>query len=199
MLFGCITAVCVWISYKKRPAFITALCFLIIFFIIRDADLIYHKQQQKLIVYNVPQHPAVDFIAGNTCCFAGDTSVLTDALLRNFNLNPARIRNRIYGNNNIILPTIDNIIVSWGGKTVLVLNSSVHDAAITEKIAVDIIILSGNAKISIAELQRIFDCNQFVSDSSNPSWKSWQWEKDCEHIHLRFHSVTRDGAFTLKI
>jgi competence protein ComEC len=199
ILFACIAALSTWIFHKKRSALIAALSFLILFFVIRDADLIRHKDQQKLIVYNVPQLSGIDLIAGSSCYFAGDSSVITDAFLRNFDIKPSRVKDRVYANNNILLPNIQNIIMTFGTKKILILNRSVHTSFLPGKIPVDIIILSGNAKISIAELQKIFDCKQVVADSRNPSRKCLQWKKDCEQLHLRFHSVTQDGAFALKM
>jgi hypothetical protein len=51
----------------------------------------------------------------------------------------------------------------------------------------------------MTDLQQLFDVDQIVVDGSNSQWKTAQWKKDCEQLHLRFHSVTSDGAFTMKI
>ena len=48
-------------------------------------------QQKKIIVYNVPQHKAIDFISANKYFFYGDSVLQQDGLLQNFHLKPARI------------------------------------------------------------------------------------------------------------
>ena len=41
-----------------------------------------------------------------------------------------------------------------------------------------------------------FSIVQFIYfDASNPMWKIEKWKKDCEELHLRFHSVPEQGAF----
>jgi competence protein ComEC len=67
------------------------------------------------------------------------------------------------------------------------------------KIAVDVIILCKNPKLKIAQLQNNFDFKEIVFDSSNPLWKIDQWKKDCDSLHLRFHSVPQQGAFVMDI
>jgi competence protein ComEC len=64
-----------------------------------------------------------------------------------------------------------------------------------EKIPVDIIILSGNPNIRISELAAMFNCRQYLFDSSNPLWKIRQWKKDADSLHLRHHTVSEQGAF----
>lgn len=49
------------------------------------------KSQQKIIVYNVPQRQAIDFVQGNNYLFIGDSILLQDGLLQNFHLKPGRI------------------------------------------------------------------------------------------------------------
>ena len=53
------------------------------------------NNQQKLIVYNVPQKQAIDIIKGRNYLFAGDADLLADDFVRNFHIKPARVLNRI--------------------------------------------------------------------------------------------------------
>ena len=52
-------------------------------------------KQQKLIVYNVPQHRAIDFADGNHYRFTGDSALLEEGLLQNFHLKPGRIAQQL--------------------------------------------------------------------------------------------------------
>jgi len=201
ILYGCITAVSIWLFHKKISAFITALSLLVVFLILYDVNTIYHKRQQKLVVYNVQRSSAIDLIAGRKCYFAGDTSVVTNAFLRNFNLKPLRVRESVYQSARFdLLPAINNFIFQFGSKKILVLNHSLSMQDEPEKkIPVDVVILCKNAKLSISQLQQVFILNQVVADGSNSYRKCSQWKKDCEQLHLRFHSVTSDGAFVMKL
>jgi competence protein ComEC len=201
ILYACIAAFSVWLFIKKIPAFITALSFIVAFMIMFDISSVHHKQQEKFIVYNVPRHSAIDLIAGHACCFTGDSSVITDPALRNFNLKSSRIRDGVYRDNiNSMLPRINDFIFEFGSKKILVLDRPLETPVdIRNRMPVDVIILSHNASLSIQQVQKIFDVEQVIADGSNSSWKILQWKKDCEQLHLRFHSVASDGAFTMKM
>jgi hypothetical protein len=51
----------------------------------------------------------------------------------------------------------------------------------------------------MAELNLIFDCKTYIAASNIAVWKSIQWKKDCEQLHLRFHSVAQQGAAVIKL
>jgi competence protein ComEC len=199
ILLGFVIATSVWIFYKNKTALISALSFLLTFFILRDINFIQHSQQQKLIVYNVPKYTAIDFIGGNSCCFSGDSLVITNALLRNFNLKSSRVKDRISVNKNVLLPHFDNVILNCNNKKILLLDKPVSKVKSTIKIPVDVIIINGNIHNSVRELNEIFDCKTYIAVSNIAMWKSMQWKKDCEQLHLRFHSVAQQGASVIKM
>ena len=64
-----------------------------------------------------------------------------------------------------------------------------------QKTGIDVIIVSNNPIISIADLASVFDCRQYVFDASNSLWKIDKWRKECEELHLRSYSVPQKGAF----
>ena len=189
----------IFIFYKSKTSFYTSLIFIIIFFVLRDIDFIQHRQQQKLIVYNVAQHKAVDFIAGNTCRFYGDSTVITNAVLRNFNLKSSRIKSRLSVDENILLPEFYNINLNFNHTKILLLNKSLFINDVTNKIPVNIIIISDKIKNSITDLNKLFNCKTYIVTSNVSTWQSEQWKKDCEQLHLRFHSVTQQGAAVIKL
>ena len=60
---------------------------------------------------------------------------------------------------------------------------------------IDYIIISKNPKLFIPKLALVFNVGVYIFDASNPMWKIEKWKKDCEELHLRFHSVPEQGAF----
>jgi len=198
-LSGFIIAISAWIFSKNKSTFFFGLGFLLSFFILRDINFIQHAQQQKLIVYNVPKYIAVDFISGNNCRFSGDSVVISNMLLRNFNLKQSRIKDRLSINKNILLPHCNNTILNYNNKKILLLNRTLPSSNISKKIPVDIVILCGKINNSMVELNLIFDCKTYIAASNIAVWKSIQWKKDCEQLHLRFHSVAQQGAAVIKL
>ena len=151
-------------------------------------------KQKKLIVYNVPSHKAIDFIEGNAYYFYGDSDLVEEGLLQNFHLKPARISLMLTNRNTSSLFHVNNF-VGFYGKKILMIDSAVNYKPLAEKIKVDYIIISKNPKLFISSLARVFECGVYIFDASNPLWKIEKWKKDCEELHLRFHSVSEQGAF----
>jgi competence protein ComEC len=188
----------IWLLNRSTKVVVPCLACIALFFIIRDADLIYHKRQQKMIVYNVQRQTAVDFISGISCKYAGDSIALTDATLNNFDIKSSRVKDRVYTNRNELLPNIGNYVMSVDTLKILRLDGITFPPDPVNKITVDVLMLSKNCKQTPFELSKIFNCNYIVADASVPAWKSAKWKKDFEQLHLRFHSVAQQGAFTLK-
>jgi len=155
--------------------------------------------QQKLIVYNIPRHRSIDFIKGQQYFFVGDAEVSGDAMLQHFHLRPSRISLHLSGREGPPLFTkVDNGMYFINDRKILVIDRGVifHSG---QKINVDIIIISGNPKLSIPQLASVFNCGQFVFDSSNNLWKIAKWKKDCEQLHLPCYSVPDQGAFVFDL
>jgi competence protein ComEC len=161
--------------------------------------MIQHNQQNKLIIYNIPQHSAIDIIEGNHYTFLGDSELRQDAFLKNFNLKPSRILNRISETDHLNSAILKNDLIQSAHKSIFILNKPVTSPAPTQKISVDVILLSKNPKVYIWQLESVFDCKEIVFDSNNPYWKIEKWKKDCDSLHLRFHSVPEKGAFEIEL
>ena len=152
------------------------------------------SKQKKMIVYNVPSHKAIDFIDGNFYHFVGDSDLIADGLLQNFHLKPGRISLMLTKTNTSSLFQRNNFL-GFYGKRILMIDSAINYMPLSKKINVDYIIISKNPKLFISNLVKVFECGVYIFDASNPMWKIEKWKKDCEELHLRFHSVPEQGAF----
>ncbi|QEC67070.1 ComEC/Rec2 family competence protein [Panacibacter ginsenosidivorans] len=197
MLFGIFICVCIWLMLKSSKAFITSIAFACMFFISLSFNYTERNQQEKLIVYNVPKQCAIDVIQGNHYSFTGDSILLQDGFLRNFHLKPARVLYRTEPATTNALK--ENQVTNMDGKKILLLTQSMPRQKYQTKIPVDILIIAHNPRIYINQLQQAFDCKLIVFDSSNPLWKIQLWKKDCDSLHLRFHSTPDDGAFVMDL
>lgn len=191
--------ICAWIFNRQTKYLLKALFCFCLFLVFQDADFIFHQQQQKLVVYHVPKSSAIDFISGNTVKFAGDSSVITNVFLRNFNIKPSRVKHRVYSSESILLPCIENRILDFHSKKILLLGNCRMPFYPPKKIPLHVLILSENTMLNPEEISKIFECNYVVADGSVPAWKSRKLKKQFEQLHLRFFSTAQDGAFTLKM
>ncbi len=196
LLYATVIAISAWLLNKNKNSFRLGLAALLLFALHNAFSKWQTGKQQKLIVYNVPQHRAIDFIDGNTYKFIGDSILKKDGLLQNFHLKPARIRaglNTISDSLNILFHK--NMFYQANNKRILLITEPLTFAPIEQKIDVDIIIISKNPKLYIPQLAKIFSCKQYVFDASNSLWKIGKWQKDCEVLHLQCYSIPEQGAF----
>lgn len=185
-----------WLLKKERSAFKIALLFLLLFSSMLSVNLLQVSRQKKIIVYNVPNHKAIDFVSGNKYQFLGDKDLEIAGVLKNFHLKPGRISLMAYNK----MDTIDvlyrhNNFYEIYTKRILLIDSAIAYEPVSKKIDIDYIIISKNPKLFIPKLASIFNAGIYVFDASNPIWKIEKWKTDCEELHLRFHSVPEQGAF----
>lgn len=198
LLYVSFVAISYWLLRKHTASFKIGLAAMVLFVIDHSVDVSLKSKQQKLIVYNVPQHAAIDFIQGSSYKFVGDTAVLTDNFLQNFHLKPSRTLHRIKPAQSLTILQNAYPFLLYRNVRMLVVE---HPLKFTSenKIPVDVIVLSKNPRIYINQLQKVFDCKQYVFDASNPLWKIKLWKKDCDSLHLPHYSIPEKGAFELNL
>jgi competence protein ComEC len=194
-LVAFITAFCFWLMEKKKLALHLAMLCLLVVAAIRSGSMIAAAQQQKLIVYNVPRHQAIDIVHGNTFAFIGDSDLLLDDFIRNFHIQPSRIVHRLQPSTTQ-LKGKDFIL---NNKHVLILDATLHWLPAKERQTVDVMVLSKNPKVYISSLLRTFTVKQVVIDGSVPLWKASLWQKDCDSLQIRCHNVNDKGAFVMNL
>jgi competence protein ComEC len=197
LLYGCITGTTLWWFFKNKRALIAGLASLLLFAAIRAHSFYVATHQQKLIVYNIPKMQAIDFIAGRNYYFKGDSALVHDEYLRNFHLSPSRTMHRVTITDSIPGIYSPGNFFRFGNWSVLLVDSAIRLQKPAEKIKMDLVILSKNAKVEIAQLTNLFDCQQVVIDASNSFRKTRRWKQDCTRAGIACHVVSEQGAFVL--
>lgn len=186
----------IWLIEKNKTALRWMLGCVVCFFAVQSFYRYQTMQQQKLVVYNLSQHTAIDFMLGNQYYFAGDSVLLQDGFLRNFHLKPSRIAHRTYHQPNINPNT--NSAWTINNKTILHINQSYRYDS-TVKIKADVVIVSQNPKLYLNQLQKTINCKLIVFDSSNPQWKLKYWKADCEKLGINYFCTSEQGAFVMSL
>ncbi|MEO5893422.1 MAG: ComEC/Rec2 family competence protein [Ferruginibacter sp.] len=200
LLYGVTIGFSAWFIKKNRRMFGAALVCFLAFVMVSIYKNWQIKTQQKLIVYNISQHRAIDFINGNDFNFIGDSVLLQDLMLQNFNLKPARIALQVENRGAVLKNLFHNgSFYQFNNKKILLIDGPISFDTISQKTAVDIIIISKNPAIKITQLAKVFSCGQYIFDASNSLWKIDKWQKECEELHLRSYSVPERGAFVLDV
>ncbi|MBK8609730.1 MAG: ComEC/Rec2 family competence protein [Chitinophagaceae bacterium] len=200
LLYAVVLGFSAWLIRKKKKYFYYALPALLAF-VMQLALLNWQTaKQQKIIVYHVPRHQAIDFINGNRYKFVADEALKNDGLLMNFHLKPARIDLQL-NNPGESLPVLyqQNRFFFFKNKKILLVDTTFRIPVTNRKTELDLMIFSKNSRNSIAQLVSIFNCKMFVFDASNPAWKIEQWKAECRSLGLTFYSVPDEGAFIYNI
>lgn len=198
LLYLFICCACVWLLRKTKPALFVGLASLFALIVLDAFENYASRQQHKMIVYNILQHSAIDFIAGKHYAFTGDTSLQNDSYLRNFHLKPSRTLYRIRETDNLDNLYISHPFVQVCGKRIVIMDKPFKFQT-PSKITVDAIVIAHNPKVNIAEIAAVFNCNQYIFDGSNSTWKIRQWKKDCDSLHLRNYSTSDMGAYIMSL
>jgi len=158
------------------------------------------RKQQRMIVYQSPKHMAVDFISGKNYCFLGDLELNRNERLRNYVLRPTRI----FFNATNAVSSVDafkpeKVIYGFCGKRLVIISDEINFEALSEKIVVDVLLITGNPKVNINDLAQVFQPQMIVMDASNSMWKIAKWQKACDMLLLPHYSVPEKGAFIFNI
>ncbi len=200
LLYAVVIGISAWLINKNKILLKLSLFALLAFVIVHAWDKWQIKNQQKIIVYNVPQHQAIDLVHDSEYKFIGDSVLLEDGMLQNFHLKPARVALQLDNRGNAVAGCLQQPpFYQFGKKRILVIDKPLVFEPQQQKIDVDMIIISKSPKLYIPQLAAVFNCNQYVADASNSLWKIGKWKKDCEQLHLHLHSVPEKGAFIVDL
>lgn len=195
LLYATLICMAGWLINKKRKMLSWTIAFCAGFVLLHTIQAWQVKTQHKLIVYNVPQHQAIDFAEGTNYRFVGDSVLLTDGLLQNFHLKPGRIAFQLNKKMDRIASCFNiNGFYQFGNKKIVVLDENITFES-ERKMNVDYIVISKNPKLYIPQLVKTFNCNKFIFDASNSLWKIEKWKQDCDKLNLHYHSIPEQGAF----
>jgi competence protein ComEC len=200
LLYAVVIGLSAWLIQKNKKYFLYALLSLLAFTMHSTYSKWMISNQQKIIVYNVPKYQAIDFVSGSTYQFLGDSILLEDGLLQNFHIKPARIAFQLNNRSDTLFNLFNQkLLYQYNNKKIVIINESIFIEPAETKTDIDLIIISKNPKLRIAQLLSIFNCKQFVFDASNAYWQIEKWQKECNDLNVNFFSIPAQGAFIYNI
>jgi len=197
LFFG--AGIAYWLMEKSKKGLVAGLMALLFFSILRSDSIIRAEHQQKIIVYNVPQKTAIDFIDSRKYLFVGDSSLLANDFARNFHLKPSRILYRISDTDTLHSITSSGNYINNNGKHILIIDETISFVSNSNKPVIDLLVISKKPKLYISTLARSLDIKKVVFDGSVPDWKTTYWKKDCDSLQIPWHDVTKMGAFVMNL
>jgi competence protein ComEC len=154
------------------------------------------ERRQCVWVFDIGGQRAVYFIRGNRYRYRGDAAPLQHEDMNRFHLKPAHAELVLSDSLAPLYRPADSLpLYVFSGKKILFIENSWKFNLPHKKLAVDLVVLSRNARMSIRKIDSAFAAAQYVADASNGLWKTEQWENECEELHLPCHIVHKKGAF----
>jgi len=158
------------------------------------------RNQKRIVVYHSPRYMAADFIMGKHYLFLGDSALDKNELLRNYVLRPSRI---FWGATSALSSADafkpEKVIYGFCGKRLAIISDERNFEALSKRIAIDVLLITGNPKLNINDLAQVFQPQVIVMDASNSMWKIAKWQKACDTLLLPHYSVPEKGAFIFNI
>ena len=200
LLYTTVIACGAWLIKKQKKYFQVAIVALLAFAAQNSFNKWQTGKQQKLIIYNVPQHQAIDFIYGSHYKFIGDSVLLENSLLQNFHLKPGRISQQLNRRTDS-LPAFfrQNMFYHFNNKKILIVDKPIKFNDLHQKVELDLLIISKNPALKITQIVKAFNCKLVVFDASNPAWKIEKWKQECKSLQVKFYSIPAEGAFVYNI
>ncbi len=200
LLYLFILSICGWLLFQNKRSFRFAIIFLLCFTALQSIAQLRLRKQARMLVYNIPRCQAIDFISRDRYQFVGDTALLQDAMLQNFHLKPARISMQLQKQPGSV-PNLHRVKNGWQffGKKILLVDSVLAFQPLTNKLPIDVLIISKNPSLNITDITNTIKPSIIVFDSSNSLWKIAKWKKECLALALPCFSIPEQGAFVLDI
>lgn len=155
---------------------------------------------QKMMIYNIPGHTAIDFIANGNTYFVGDTVIKQDRSKTAFHIQPNRT---IGGVSSVLAGTPVHkrfegcSLMVWGGKTILHVTGS--EFRVPDKSEVDYLVISNNAILDLSEIAELVSAKEIILDSSNSFYNADRIVSESKKTGIKVYSILHQGAFNLTI
>lgn len=198
-LLAAITGFAYWLMTRFVKGLTGALFAFLCFSGLRSWSFYQCNQQEQLIIYQVPRGSALDIIKGRRYLFIGDSSLQADDATRNFHLQPARILFRVKEATQLPGLLRQGPCLQVGGRKILLLRQPLYSRLPGKRMAIDLLVVSGNYATEKTVLNRILQPDQVVLDGSVPFWRVQSWKKILDSLHIPCHAVSESGAFVMKL
>jgi competence protein ComEC len=198
LLMGIIIAFILLIEYKKFYYSVAALVGVIFFSILQWNHFIQKINLQKITVYNVRGHSAVDFMDRGDTYFLTDSVLQRDAAKIRFHIRPNRLEAGTYEvhaqfGQPFIQPLPGAQLIRWHKMTIVHVTGK--HFVLPPGFQPDWLVIGNNSLKDIARLSSQLDHTKIILDSSNSFGFANRFLERHRNLKLKVYSVLHEGAF----
>jgi competence protein ComEC len=184
---------------RKKFEYLYAACFFTMVFVVAQwTHYAANNQIDKITVYKVGGHGAIDLISRGQTFFITDSLLHANADKIRFHIRPNRLICGVESISTKVDATLlrefaDGKLIAWNGKTILLVTGK--QFVLPTNIFADVVIVSNNAVRDLNVLKPVMGSGQLVLDGSNSFYYSEKILKQAALVNINAHSVLHNGAF----
>ena len=206
------------IAYRKFKYIAMGSGFIILFlcstFLLNYTDL----EQRSIIIYNIPKFSAINFIDGKDNILLSDIKLTQNRSKLMFHVQNNWINNGVSNEKVVLLDHLhkkhslsniyrisnDNLFskrnyFQFYASKIAIINNTYQLNKQEDKLAIDLLLITKNTKLTITELLTQFTPQQIVIDASNSTYTSQRFKQEAAALNIACWSVLLDGAFVQDI
>ncbi len=179
-----------------------ALLLTLLFSSMQLLESVRQSRQRIFTVYAEHGTFAYGFIEGKKMVLLSDSVIRTGNYPQSRGVEEKQIiaPGSVNDKRNFITPSLSrsgDFFMFCGRRVAIVRDTSFLSVMPTgRRLSLDYLVLSGNVKIKIGDLRRLFCFRALIFDSSNSPYRISLWRRECRVSHVRCHSVPMNGAFS---
>lgn len=201
LLTALLGALCLWLMWRRSGyalAVVACLAPLLLSWQYRYAT---NSRAQRLVVYHVPGHTAIDLQAGGNACFVGSDTCNRPGMLRKLNLYGARLQMGLQQQLPLCTPGPGSgtVMLSLAGKKALLIqHTGWVNLSAPPADTLDWVIVAAPQKQPPRLLMQQIPARQWIIDGKMPRSSLNQWQIAADSLHLRLHAVGLHGAYVYR-
>jgi len=195
LLFTFIIFILALAEYKRFVYLTAGLVTITLYAAVQWAHFERDVNAQRIAVYKLPGHSAIDLIDRGQAFFLGD-SIAADGQQIRFHVQPHRLIRGVgmVRDGRRLAHSFNGCrLLVWGGKKILLIDDK--NFALPAHVVVDWIIIGNNAVADLNEVSKGVDCSRVILDSSNSFFFASRFLEAAKFHELEVHSVLHQGAF----
>jgi len=201
-IYASLLAVVAFIYWRRNSFLLAALMWVVLLLGWNVAEKIQNQYQRTLIVYSVSKNTAIDFISGSEHLFIADSALLHDYDRMLFHIKHNWWDSGLQSaaadmKHDFSLPFVkrENEYIQFFDKKMVLIDKPLRENLPKEKLRVDYVLLSKNAKVNMRDLVKMYNFRRIIFDSSNSPGKIKYWKQDCEKLGLEYYDAQENGAY----
>lgn len=206
ILYLALSGIMAAVSSKKFSWVLTSASLLLLVSLNYAFTALENHQTQKLAIYHIYKHTAIDFLDERTAYSIVNQEVNQKSL--GFTTEGFRNVNGIGEVKTFQLEdTSAHVFDRWFYQNGFVQFYDTRLFIVTkpaafptdEKIKVDYLLVRGTPKVTMEDLLEVFDFKTIIFDASNKKWQLEKWKTVCEQLGVDYFDVNEEGAFVLDL